>query len=121
MQLDSQKIALVTGASRGIGAQIAKHLAQSGWKVAVCYSTNQSKADEVVQSIEQTGGNALAVQLDYTNRKSIQTAIAKTQNKFKGNISILVNNGAIAQEKPFKTQYYCAKSGWREFSVNKSL
>ena len=60
----NEKVAIVTGASRGIGRQVAIQLAQSGAKVAVNYSSSRVKADEVVKKIEQFGGQAVAIQAD---------------------------------------------------------
>jgi acetoacetyl-CoA reductase/3-oxoacyl-[acyl-carrier protein] reductase len=97
------KIAMVTGGSRGIGAEIAKELSKKGYKVAITYTSLPDKANEVIKCIEKHDGTAIAVKLDYANRKSIQEAIIETQSHFSGIISIIVNNGAIAQEKKFDT------------------
>jgi 3-oxoacyl-[acyl-carrier protein] reductase len=97
----SGKVALVTGASRGIGAAIAKRLATEGAAVAITYSSSPKKADEVVRAIEGAGGKALAIQADAADEKAVRAAVAKTVSTF-GGIDILVNNAGVALLSPIE-------------------
>ncbi|CAI6079857.1 3-oxoacyl-[acyl-carrier-protein] reductase FabG [Paenibacillus sp. JJ-100] len=90
------KVAIVTGASRGIGRQVAIQLAQSGAKVAVNYSASRGKADEVVHQIEQFGGHALAIQADASKVNEIEMLFSETLERF-GRVDILVNNAGIME------------------------
>jgi NAD(P)-dependent dehydrogenase (short-subunit alcohol dehydrogenase family) len=72
------KVALVTGGSRGIGAAIAKRLAQDGAAVAITYAHAQQKADEVVHAIEAAGGRALAIRADSADAEAVKSAVAET-------------------------------------------
>lgn len=85
------KTALVTGASRGIGAAIAKALAAAGADVAITYSASPAKAEAVVKEL---GGKAFAIQADSADAKAVQTAVAETAKRF-GRFDILVNNAGI--------------------------
>ena len=87
----SGKVAIVTGASRGIGRQIAIQLAQSGIKVIVNYSSNPVKANEVVKIIEKLGGEAIAVQGDVSKVNEVESLFSVAIEQF-GRIDILVNN-----------------------------
>ncbi|MBW1963066.1 MAG: SDR family oxidoreductase [Deltaproteobacteria bacterium] len=93
------KIAFVTGASRGIGHAIGKELLAVGCRVALGYLSNEKGAGELADNYE----HAIAVQVDVSCREAIRKAVSLSQNHFGGEIDILVNNGAIAQEKPFST------------------
>jgi 3-oxoacyl-[acyl-carrier protein] reductase len=95
------KIAFITGASRGIGAAIAKRLAADGAKVAITYSKGAEAAGSVVKAIESLGGKAVAIQADATDPKAVQAAIAKTVSTF-GKLDILVNNAGTAFPKKFQ-------------------
>ncbi len=97
----SGKTALVTGASRGIGAAIAKRLAADGASVAITYSKGADAAAEVVKHIERSGGKALALQADATDASAVSAAIEKTAAIF-GRLDILVNNAGTAIPKPFE-------------------
>jgi len=95
------KFALVTGASRGIGAAIAKHLASEGASVAITYARDVSSAASVVKTIEAAGGKAIAIQADAVDAKAITGAVTKTVSEF-GSLDILVNNAGTAIPKPFE-------------------
>lgn len=86
--------AFVTGGSRGIGRAIALALATAGAAVALSYRERQSEADSAVQEIESHGGRAIALQMDVTDRASVEAA-ARDANGALGSISILVNNAGI--------------------------
>jgi 3-oxoacyl-[acyl-carrier protein] reductase len=96
-----QKVAVVTGGSRGIGAAIAKRLAADGANVAITYSKGADAAAAVVSAIEQAGGKAIAIQADATDTKAVQGAIEKTVATF-GAIDVLVNNAGTAIPKAFE-------------------
>jgi 3-oxoacyl-[acyl-carrier protein] reductase len=96
-----QKVALVTGGSRGIGAAIAKRLAADGASVAITYSKGADAAGAVVSEIEQAGGKALAIQADAADAEAVKDAVEKTVAAF-GGIDVLVNNAGIAIPKKFE-------------------
>lgn len=88
------KIALVTGASKGIGAAIARQLARDGATVIVNYAHSREDADRVVSQIVQTGAKACAVQADVSNKAEVKTLFKTIAGKF-GHIDILVNNAGV--------------------------
>lgn len=91
------KTAIVTGASRGIGAEIAKYLAKEGARIAVNYSGSQAKAEEVVNEIMANGGEAFAIQASVSDTESVSAMISETMNRY-GSIDILVNNAGITRD-----------------------
>jgi NAD(P)-dependent dehydrogenase (short-subunit alcohol dehydrogenase family) len=95
------KVAIVTGASRGIGKAIALLLAEQGAKVAVNYFEKKEQADETVKQIEKIGGQAIAIKADISSQKETEELVRKVKEKF-GKIDILVNNAAITIDKTFK-------------------
>ncbi|SFE20756.1 3-oxoacyl-[acyl-carrier protein] reductase [Paenibacillus catalpae] len=90
------KVAIVTGASRGIGRQIAIQLGEAGAKVVVNYSSNGEKANEVVKLIEQAGGEAAAVRGDISKVSDVEALFSETIGQF-GRIDVLVNNAGIME------------------------
>lgn len=90
------KVAIVTGASRGIGRQIALQLAHAGAKVVVNYSSNKDKANEVVGIIEQFGGQATAIHGDLSQVSEVEALFAQTIAQY-GRVDILVNNAGIME------------------------
>lgn len=92
------KVAIVTGASRGIGRSIALQLANAGAKVVVNYSSNGAKAAETVEEILKLGGDAVAIQADVAKAGAVEELFAKTLARF-GKVDILVNNAGVIQYK----------------------
>jgi 3-oxoacyl-[acyl-carrier protein] reductase len=90
------KVAVVTGASKGIGAGIAKSLAAEGASVVVNYSSSKEGADRVVAEIVKKGGKAVAVQGDVSKPADVQRLFAETQKAF-GTLDVLVNNAGVYQ------------------------
>jgi len=88
------KIAVVTGASKGIGAEIAKQLAAEGASVVVNYASSREGADRVVEAIVKAGGTAIAVQGDVSQESDIDRIFAETQKAY-GRLDILVNNAGV--------------------------
>lgn len=86
-----KKVAIVTGASRGIGAATAKLLSKRGYAVCVNYNTAKDKAEEITRSIIQEGGNAIAIQADMSSEQDIITLFNKVEQEL-GPISALINN-----------------------------
>jgi len=94
MNTNHSKVALVTGASRGIGAAIATRLAADGFTVIANYSGNAVPAEALVRQIEQAGGKALAAQADVSNAAEVRRMFDAAESTF-GGIDVLVNNAGI--------------------------
>src|ERR1700739_1035516 len=97
----TEKVALVTGGSRGIGAAIAKRLAKDGAIVAITYAKDAGAASAVVKAIERGGGKALAIQADAADVEAVKGAVEKTVATF-GGLDVLVNNAGTAIPKTFE-------------------
>ena len=95
------KVAVVTGASKGIGAGIAKQLAAEGAAVVVNYASSKSDADKVVDEIAKGGGKALAVQGSVTKKADVEKLFAAAEKAF-GKIDILVNNAGVYEFLPLE-------------------
>ena len=93
----AEKVAIVTGASRGIGRAVAEELAAHGASVVVNYRSNEAAATEVVQSIEEAGGAALALQADVSDFKAAQGLINSAIKSY-GQIDVLVNNAGATRD-----------------------
>ena len=95
------KVAVVTGASKGIGASIAKQLAAEGASVVVNYASSKTGADKVVNEIAAHGGKAVAVQGDVARRADIEKLFAEAKKAF-GHVDILVNNAGVYEFAPLE-------------------
>jgi len=95
------KVAIVTGASKGIGAAIAKYLASEGASVVVNYASSKKAADQVLNEITNRGGKAITVQGDIAKKKDVEQLFAETKKAF-GRLDILVNNAGVYQFAPLE-------------------
>lgn len=109
------KVAVVTGASKGIGANIAKQLAVAGAAVTVNYASSKEGADRVIDEITKRGGKAIAVQGDVAKKKDIEHLFAETKKAF-GRLDILVNNAGVYQFAPIEE--ITEEQFHRQFNVN---
>src|SRR4051794_5599221 len=91
---DSSKVALVTGASRGIGAAIARRLSQDGFTVVINFAGNVAEAERLAASIEEAGGRALTAQADISDPRAVSRMWDAAEAAF-GGIDVLVNNARI--------------------------
>ncbi|CAI1207825.1 SDR family oxidoreductase [Serratia liquefaciens] len=99
MNTKTQQVAIVTGASRGIGAAIAERLAADGFTVIVNYSGNQALADGLVRKIEQSGGRALSARADVSDAAAVAQLFDRAEQAF-GGVDILVNNAGVIALAP---------------------
>lgn len=95
------KVAVVTGASKGIGASIAKHFAAEGAKVVVNYASSKEGADKVVKAITDNGGTAISVQADVSKEADVRRLFEETKKAF-GKLDILVNNAVFQGYAPIE-------------------
>ncbi len=95
------KVAVVTGASKGIGASIAKHLADEGAAIVVNYASSKQGADRLVDDIKGKGGRAVAVQADLAKHADIKRLFAEAKKAF-GRVDVLVNNAGIYEFAPLE-------------------
>ena len=110
-----EKIALVTGASRGIGRAIATELARRGWAVAIGYRVRRDKAEELAQQLTEAGCQAMICQADVSRREEVEAMVRRVEENF-GPVSLLVNNAGIAGQSLFQE---LTEKRWHEFfSVN---
>jgi 3-oxoacyl-[acyl-carrier protein] reductase len=109
------KVAVVTGASKGIGAGIAKGLADAGASVVVNYASSKEGADRVVAEISSKGGKAIAVQGDVSKAKDVGRLFEETQKAF-GSLDVLVNNAGVFQFDPLEA--VTEDEFHREFNTN---
>jgi 3-oxoacyl-[acyl-carrier protein] reductase len=109
------KVAVVTGASKGIGVSIAMHLAAEGASVVVNYLTGKDGADRVVAEIAAAGGKAIAVRADVSSNQGIAILFGATKAAF-GRVDILVNNAGVHAFGPLES--VTAEAWHREFNLN---
>src|SRR5262245_14911906 len=93
------KIAVVTGASKGIGAEIAKQFAAEGAEVVVNYASSKSGADKVVDQISKAGGKAIAIQANVSKKAEVEKLFSAAERTL-GKIDILVNNAGVYEFVP---------------------
>src|SRR4029077_20298305 len=109
------KVAIVTGASKGIGAGIAKGLAAAGASVVVNYASSKEGAERVVAEITSKGGKAVAVQGDVAKEADVKRLFAETKKAF-GSLDVLVNNAGVYQFAPLEA--VTEEEFHREFNTN---
>lgn len=109
------KVAVITGASKGIGASIAKYFAAEGAKVVVNYASGKEDADRVVDEISNSGGTAIAVQCDISKKSEVVNLFNETKNNF-GTLDILVNNAGIYNYEPIED--VSAETFLKQFNIN---
>jgi len=109
------KVAIITGAAKGIGASIAKHFAAEGAKVVVNYASSKEGADRVVKEITDNGGIAIAVQADVSEEADVARLFEETRKAF-GTLDILVNNAVFQQYLPIDQA--TAAAFHQHFNVN---
>jgi len=109
------KVAIVTGASKGIGAGIAKLFAKSGASVVVNYSTSKDAANALVAEIKSSGGKAVAIHADFSKTADIQRLFEESKSAF-GTLDILVNNAGVFAFAPL--QNATEQEFHREFTTN---
>ncbi|SDQ64795.1 3-oxoacyl-[acyl-carrier protein] reductase [Chryseobacterium soldanellicola] len=109
------KVAVVTGAAKGIGASIAKHFAAEGARVVVNYASSKEDADKVVKEITDNGGIALSVQADISKEADVTRLFEETKAAF-GALDILVNNAVYQQFLP--VEQASAEAFYKHFNVN---
>jgi 3-oxoacyl-[acyl-carrier protein] reductase len=109
------KVAIVTGASKGIGASIAKFFAAEGAKVVVNYASSKEGADKVVRAITEQGGTAIAVQGDVSKEADVARIFEETRNTF-GSLDILVNNAGVYLYEPI--EQISAETFHKSFNIN---
>ena len=93
------KVAIVTGASRGLGRAIAERLGRDGAKVVVNYAQNTGKAQEVVEAVEASGSQAVAVQADIGRMEEARRLFQTAEERF-GGVDVVVNNASVSVFKP---------------------
>jgi 3-oxoacyl-[acyl-carrier protein] reductase len=96
------KVAVITGASKGIGAAIAEKLGAEGAKVVVNYARDKAGAEKVVGKIRKSGGEAVAVQADVSRSEDVKKLFGETAKSF-GNVDILVNNAGVYEFRPLES------------------
>jgi 3-oxoacyl-[acyl-carrier protein] reductase len=111
----TNKVAVVTGASKGIGAAIARHLAAEGASVVVNYRSSKEGADRVVEGIINAGGNAMAVSADVSSESEIAKLFDQTKKKY-GRVDILINNAGVYAFGPVES--VTAEAYHREHNLN---
>ena len=110
-----EKIALVTGGSRGIGRAVAERLAREGYAVAVNYRVRRDCAESIVAEIAAAGGRAMAVQADVAERAAVEDMVHRVEDAF-GPVSLLVSNAGVAGQAQFQD---VGEDMWRRyFAVN---
>ncbi|HVS36209.1 MAG TPA: glucose 1-dehydrogenase [Gemmataceae bacterium] len=109
------QVAVVTGASKGIGAGIAEHLAAAGAAVVVNYASSKTGAEAVVNRIRQAGGKAVAVQADVSKLEDVRRLFAETKKAF-GRLDILVNNAGVYEFAPLEA--VSAEHFHKHFNLN---
>ena len=110
-----EKIALVTGSSRGIGRAIARELAREGWKVCINYRVRRDCAENLLEEISAFGGEAMIYGADVSRREEVNAMVAAVKEKW-GAVSLLVNNAGVAGQALF--QVVTDELWHRYFSVN---
>ena len=99
MDTDVQQVAIVTGASRGIGAALAQRLAEDGYQVVVNYASNEAEAKRVVATLHACGHKAIAVKADVANPEEVR-ALFDTAERELGKVDVLVNNAGVLKTMP---------------------
>jgi 3-oxoacyl-[acyl-carrier protein] reductase len=115
MNILAGKVAIITGASKGIGAGIAKAFSAEGASVVVNYSSSKEGADRVLAEVADAGGNAIAIRANVSNSEDVKRLFAETKAAF-GRLDILVNNAGVFKFEPFECISVAEFN--REFSTN---